>query len=105
MTLKASNEPLFALRFISTFSIHFPLPINCNPADHYFKLVCDYSQIDHVENDHHLQQQQQPQREETDSSNKTRYEIVRKCHMENIGKKCLMGPPYHQNDVIDKLCR
>lgn len=82
-------------------SIHFPLPINCNPADHYFKLVCDYSQIDHVENDHHLQQQQALERE-TDS--KTRYEIVRKCHMENIGKKCLMGP-YHQNDVIDKLCR
>ncbi|XP_062549558.1 protein brown [Armigeres subalbatus] len=90
-------------------SVHFPLPINCNPADHYFKLVCDYSQIDHMENDdHHLQQQQQQhhqseQQRETDSQTR-RYEILHKCHMENIVKKCMMGP-YHQNDVIDKLCR
>lgn len=89
-------------------SINFPLPINCNPADHYFKLVCDYSQNDHVENDHHHHHldhfRQTEQQQQQEAEYKTRHEIVRKCHMKNVGKKCLMGP-YHQSDVIDKLCR
>uniref|UniRef100_A0A8D7ZXK3 Protein brown n=1 Tax=Culex pipiens TaxID=7175 RepID=A0A8D7ZXK3_CULPI len=74
-------------------SISLPLPINCNPADYYFKLVCDSDGYDNVDSSESLA-----------GESRNRHEVVRKCQRENVAKKSLMGP-YQQGDVIDKLCR
>ncbi|XP_055629792.1 protein brown [Toxorhynchites rutilus septentrionalis] len=53
-------------------SINCPLPLNCNPGDHYFKLVCDYDQDDYSGDENRFNEQK----------------IVRVSHIENIAKKC-----------------
>ncbi|XP_058830158.1 protein brown [Topomyia yanbarensis] len=67
-------------------SIHFPLPINCNPADHYFRLVCD---SEHDDEDDKVDLQ-------------TRHELVHNSQRENITEKC-STVVYHERNVMKKL--
>ncbi|XP_055536763.1 protein brown isoform X1 [Wyeomyia smithii] len=66
-------------------SIQFPLPVNCNPADHYFKLVCD------TKNDAELSLARQARRK-----------LVREFHTRNVRDKCFTLD-HHRDDVIKKI--
>ncbi|XP_055536765.1 protein brown isoform X2 [Wyeomyia smithii] len=61
-------------------SIQFPLPVNCNPADHYFKLVCD------TKNDAELSLARQARRK-----------LVREFHTRNVRDKCFTLD-HHRDD-------
>ncbi|XP_055607037.1 protein brown [Uranotaenia lowii] len=76
--------------------INFPLPENCNPADHYFKLVCEHTSPEEEES--------APRSSSSITRHRKRDEMVSKCHVENIRQKYAAGS-YLKSDVIEKLRR
>ncbi|XP_058464922.1 protein brown [Malaya genurostris] len=62
-------------------SIRFPLPVNCNPADHYFKLVCDSN----------------ANKSSGETDFQTRHELVRRHKQDNIAEKRSMAAVNRSN--------